>query len=113
MGEPLRSSKVVLIPMSSSAVRWGRGSERWPVRWGPDLVTGEGRGSPEGGFHRGTARPEGNGGDRRRPEVEVGDSRFGKVVGTRAVVGVASTERVGGRRRLGGGHQRQGKASAA
>jgi hypothetical protein len=40
------------------------------VRWGPDLVTGEGRGSPEGGFHGGTARPEGNGGDRRRPEVE-------------------------------------------
>jgi hypothetical protein len=67
------------------------------------LVTGEGGGSPEGGVHGGTARPEGNGGEGRRPVVEVGDSRLGKVVGTRAVVGAVSTERVGGQRQLGGG----------
>jgi hypothetical protein len=35
--------------------------------------------------------------------VEVGGSQFGKVVGTRAVVGVVLTERVGGQTRLGGG----------
>jgi hypothetical protein len=35
--------------------------------------------------------------------VEVGGSQFRKMVGTRAVVGAASMERVGGRWRLGGG----------
>jgi hypothetical protein len=54
------------------------------------LVTSEGGGSPEGSFHGGTTQPEGNGGEGRRPVVEVGGSRFGKVVGTLAVVGVAS-----------------------
>jgi hypothetical protein len=44
--------------------------------------------------------------------VEVGGSQFGKVVGTRAVVGVVLTERVGGQTRLGGGQRWQGKASA-
>jgi hypothetical protein len=70
------------------------------------LVTGEGGGSPEGGVHGGTAQPEGNGGEGRRPVVEVGDSWLRKVVGTRTVIGVASTERVGGQRRLGGGRRR-------
>jgi hypothetical protein len=60
------------------------------------LVTGEGGGSLEGGFHGGVAWPEGNGGEGRRLVVEVGGSRFGKVVRTRAVVGVVLTERVGG-----------------
>jgi hypothetical protein len=46
------------------------------------------------------ARPEGNVGDGQRPVVEVGGSRLGKLVGTRAVVGAASMERVCGRRRL-------------
>jgi hypothetical protein len=33
MGEPLRSSTVVPIPTSSSAVRWGRGGPIWsPVK---------------------------------------------------------------------------------
>jgi hypothetical protein len=53
------------------------------------LVIAEGRGSPEGGVHRGTTRLEGNGGGGQRPVVGVG--------------GVASKESVGGRRRLGGG----------
>jgi hypothetical protein len=44
--------------------------------------------------------PEGNDGEGRRPVVEVSGSRLGKVVGTRAVIGAASTEHVGGRRRL-------------
>jgi hypothetical protein len=70
---------------------------------GPNLVTGEGGGSPEGSFHGGMARPEGNNGEGRRPVVEVGGSRFRKVVETRAVIGVASMERVGGRRQLGSG----------
>jgi hypothetical protein len=59
------------------------------------------------------ARSEGNGGEGWRSVMEVGSSQFRKVVGTRAVVGVASTERVSGRRRLGGGQRQQGKASAA
>jgi hypothetical protein len=58
---------------------------------GPNLVTSEGGGSLEGNFHGGTAQPEGNGGEGRRPVVKVGGSQFGKVVGTRAVIGVAST----------------------
>jgi hypothetical protein len=58
------------------------------------LVTGEGGVSPEGGFHGGAAQPEGNGGEGRRPVEEVGGSWFGNVVGTWAVVGMASTERV-------------------
>jgi hypothetical protein len=92
-GEPPRRSTTAPILASSGMVRCGRGSERWPVRWGPDLVTGEGGGSPEGGFHGGVARPEGKGGEGRHPMVEVGGSWFG----------VASTECVDGRRRLGSG----------
>jgi hypothetical protein len=64
------------------------------------LATGEREGSPEGGVHGGTARLEGNGGEGRRPVVEVDGSRFRNVVRTRAVVGVPSIERIGGRRRL-------------
>jgi hypothetical protein len=64
------------------------------------LATGEREGSPEGGVHGGTARLEGNGGEGRRPVVEVDGSRFRKVVRTRAVVGATSTDHVGGRRRL-------------
>jgi hypothetical protein len=59
------------------------------------------------------AQPEGNDGEGWRSVVEVGGSRFRKVVGTRAVVGVASTECVSGWRRLGGDRRRQGKASMA
>jgi hypothetical protein len=77
------------------------------------LVTSEGGGSPEGGFHGGVARPEGNGGEGRRPVVQVGGSWFGKVVGTWAVVGVALMERIGGRRRLGGGRRWQDMELAA
>jgi hypothetical protein len=62
-------------------------------------------------FPRGAARSEGNGSEGRHPVVEVSGSRLGKVVGTRAVVGVASMESVGGQRRLGGGRRRQSKAS--
>jgi hypothetical protein len=32
-GAPRRST-TALIPASGGAVRWGHGSERWPVRWG-------------------------------------------------------------------------------
>jgi hypothetical protein len=69
------------------------------------LVTSEGGGSPEGSFDDGVAWPEGNGSEGRRLVVEVGGPWFGKVVKTRAVIGVASTERVGGRRWLGGGQR--------
>jgi hypothetical protein len=68
---------------------------------GLDLVIGEGRGSPEGGVHRGMTLLARNGGGGRRPVVGVVGSWLGKVVGTRAVVGAASKERVDGRRRLG------------
>jgi hypothetical protein len=88
-----------------AAARWG-GVVGWrDGRWGrgPDLVTGEEGGSPEGGFHGGTEWAEGNGSEGWRPVVEVGGSWFGKVVGTRAVVGVALTECVCVRRWLGGG----------
>jgi hypothetical protein len=64
------------------------------------LATGERGGSPEGSVHGGAAQPEGNGGEGRRPVVEVGGSRLGKVVRTRAVIGAASTECAGGQRRL-------------
>jgi hypothetical protein len=57
----LRCSTAAPIPVSGSAVRWGRGSERWPVRWGLDLVTDEGGGSPEGGVHGCAAQSKGNG----------------------------------------------------
>jgi hypothetical protein len=70
------------------------------------LVIGEG-GSPEGGFHLGTARSKGNNGEGQRPVVEVGDSQLGKVVGTWEVVGVASMEHVGGWRRLESGQRLQ------
>jgi hypothetical protein len=69
------------------------------------LVTDEGGGPPQGGVHGGAARPEGNGGEGRRPVLEVGGSRLGKVVGTRAVIGAASTERVRGQRLLGSGRR--------
>jgi hypothetical protein len=59
--------------------------------------TSERRAHRRGGFHGGTARPEGNGGEARRPMVVVGNSWYRKVVGTRAIVGVASTEREGSR----------------
>jgi hypothetical protein len=72
------------------------------------LVSSEGGGSPEGGVHGGAAWPEGNGGEGRCPVVEVGGSRLGKMVGTRAVVGAASAECVSGQRRLGGGRRWQG-----
>jgi hypothetical protein len=71
-------------------------------------VTSEGGGSPEGGVHGGVTRPKGNGGEGRHPMVEVGSSWLEKMVGTWAVVGAVSIEHVGGRRRLGGGQQRQG-----
>jgi hypothetical protein len=77
------------------------------------LVTSEGGGSLEGSFNDGAARPEGNGSEGRRLVVEVGGPRFRKVVKTRAVIGVASTERVGGRRWLGGGQRQQVRASTA
>jgi hypothetical protein len=64
------------------------------------LATDERGGSLEGGVHGGVTRPEGNDGEGRRPVVEVDSSRLGKVVGTRAVVGAASTERICGQRRL-------------
>jgi hypothetical protein len=54
---------------------------------------------------RGASRSEGNDGEGRHPMVEVGGSRLRKVVETRAVVGAASTERVGGWRWLGGGRR--------
>jgi hypothetical protein len=60
------------------------------------LVAGEGGGSPEGGVHGGAAWPEENCGEGWRPVVEVGGSRLGKMVETRAVIGAASTERVSG-----------------
>jgi hypothetical protein len=50
-----------------------------------------------GSFHGGAARPEGNGGEGRRSVVVVGSSRFEKVAGARAVVGVASMKREGSR----------------
>jgi hypothetical protein len=70
-----------------AVAQWGGAMGRRDGWWGggPDLVTGEGGGSPEGGFHKGAARPKGNGGEGRRSVVEVGDWRFKKVVGTRAV----------------------------
>jgi hypothetical protein len=48
----------------------------------------------------GAARLEGNGGEGWHPVVGVSGSRLGKVVGTRAVIGATSMERVGDRRRL-------------
>jgi hypothetical protein len=69
------------------------------------LVSSEGGGSPKGGVHGGAARPKGNDREGRRPVVEVGGSRLGKVVGTWVIVGVASTERVSGQRQLGGGRR--------
>jgi hypothetical protein len=67
---------------------------------GLDFATGERGGSLEGSVLRGVARPEGNDGEGWRPVVEVVGSWLGKVVGTRAVDGAASMERVGGWRRL-------------
>jgi hypothetical protein len=105
-GDP-RCSTVAVIPVNGGAMRWGRGLERWPMRWGGghNLVTNEGGGPPQGGVHGGVAQPEGNGGEGRRPVLEVGGSRLGKVVGTRAVIGAASTERVRGQRLLGSGRR--------
>jgi hypothetical protein len=64
------------------------------------LATDERGGSLEGGVHGGVAQPEGNDGEGRCPVVEVYDSWLRKVVGTQAVIWAASTERVGGQRRL-------------
>jgi hypothetical protein len=61
------------------------------------LATNERVGSPEGGVHRGAARLEGNDSEGRHPVVVVSGSRFWKVVGTQAVVGVTSMEREGSR----------------
>jgi hypothetical protein len=54
--------------------------------------TSEWRAHRRGSFPGGTARPEGNDGEGWRPMVVVGGLQFRKVVGTRVVVGVASTE---------------------
>jgi hypothetical protein len=55
--------------------------------------TSERRAHRRGSFHGGATRLEGNCGEGRRLVVVVGGSRLGMVVGTRAIVGVASTER--------------------
>jgi hypothetical protein len=57
----------------------------------------ERRAQRRGSFHRGAARPEGNGRDGRRLVVVVGISQFGKVARVRAVIGLASMKREGSR----------------
>jgi hypothetical protein len=57
----------------------------------------ERRAHRRGSFHGGAARSEGNGGQGRCPVVVVGSSQYGKVLGARAVAGVASMEREGSR----------------
>jgi hypothetical protein len=59
--------------------------------------TSERRALRRGSFHRGVARPEGNGGEGQHPVVVVSSSWFGKVAGAWTVVGVVSTEREGSR----------------
>jgi hypothetical protein len=69
--------------MGARATRRGGGSAGGASGW---------RAHQRGGFHGGTARPKGNGDEGWCLVVVVNSSRFGKVAGARAVVGVASVE---------------------